>query len=81
MRPPLRSAGTGIRFTLALCLRARYMVAPDAPGASAAADEARSILTDLGAVTLLRGLPVVDQVATASPGRAAASPGHVAQHD
>ena len=47
----------GVRFDLALLLRSRAMLAPDDPGAQAAAEEARGILTDLGAVTLLRGLP------------------------
>jgi class 3 adenylate cyclase/tetratricopeptide (TPR) repeat protein len=48
----------GMRFSLALVLRARAMLAPSAEGAAAAAEEARAILTQLGAVTLLRGLPV-----------------------
>ena len=48
----------GVRFDLALLRRARAMLAPDDAGADAAAAEAREILTDLGAVTLLRGLPV-----------------------
>ena len=47
----------GLRFYLAVSLRARAMLAPDAEGAVSAADEARVILTELGAVTLLRGLP------------------------
>ena len=47
----------GVRFDLAVLRRARAMLAPDDPGADAAATEAREILTDLGAVTLLRGLP------------------------
>ena len=47
----------GLRFPLALCLRARAMLAPDADGAAAAADEARAVIGELGAVTLLRGLP------------------------
>ena len=49
--------GEGLRFWVAVSMRARAMLAPDADGAAAAADEARRILTDLGAVTLLRGLP------------------------
>ena len=47
----------GLRFYLAVSLRARAMLAPDAAGAVSAADEARVILTELGAVALLRGLP------------------------
>ena len=47
----------GLRFCLALTLRARAMLAPDADGAPAAAAEARAILLELGAVSLLRGLP------------------------
>ena len=48
----------GLRFWVALSMRARYLLAPDDPGAAAAANEARAILEDLGAITLLRGLPV-----------------------
>jgi class 3 adenylate cyclase len=48
----------GVRFDLALLRRARAMLAPGDAGADAAATEAREILTDLGAKTLLRGLPV-----------------------
>jgi class 3 adenylate cyclase/tetratricopeptide (TPR) repeat protein len=51
----------GVRFDLALILRARAMLDPDDPGAAAAAAEARAILTELGAVTLLRGLPAVGE--------------------
>jgi class 3 adenylate cyclase len=51
----------GVRFSLALALRARVMLAPSAEGAAAAADEARAILTQLGAITLLRGLPIATQ--------------------
>ena len=47
----------GARFDLAVLTRARVLLAPDDPGSAAVAAEARSILTDLGAVTLLRGLP------------------------
>src|SRR5258708_153814 len=47
----------GIRFNLALALRARAMLAPDAPDAAAIAQEARQIIDELGAVMLLRGLP------------------------
>ncbi len=47
----------GARFDLAVMVRARALLAPDDLGSAAAAAEARSILTDLGAVTLLRGLP------------------------
>ncbi len=47
----------GARFDVAVLARARALLAPGDPGAAAAATEARSILTDLGAVTLLRGLP------------------------
>ncbi len=49
--------GEGARFDLAVLARARALLAPDDPGSAAAAAEARSILTELGAVTLLRGLP------------------------
>jgi len=56
----------GARFDVAVLARARALLAPDDPGSAAAAAEARSILTDLGAVTLLRGLPpdpvAVDEV-------------------
>ena len=51
----LRSAG--VRFDLALLRRVRALLAPDDLGASDAAREATTILTELGAVTLLRGLP------------------------
>jgi class 3 adenylate cyclase/tetratricopeptide (TPR) repeat protein len=47
----------GLRFHLALILRARAMLAPDAEGGGSAADEARGILDELGASTLVRGLP------------------------
>ena len=47
----------GVRFDLALLLRSRALLAPDDPGAQAAAEESRAILTELGAVTLLRGMP------------------------
>jgi tetratricopeptide (TPR) repeat protein len=47
----------GLRFWVAVSMRARAMLAPEADGAASAADEARRIMTDLGAVTLLRGLP------------------------
>ena len=47
----------GLGFPLALCLRARAMLEPDADGAAAAAAEARAVIGELGAVTLLRGLP------------------------
>ena len=47
----------GLRFVAAQVLRARAMLAPDDTGADGAAAEARQILIDLGAVTMLRGLP------------------------
>jgi len=47
----------GLRFSLALTLRARAMLVPDADGAMDAATEARAVIDDLGAVALLRGLP------------------------
>ncbi len=47
----------GIRFDLALSLRARALVAPEADDAAAIAQEARATIEALGAVTLLRGLP------------------------
>jgi class 3 adenylate cyclase len=47
----------GVRWYLALTLRARALLAQDDQGATAAAAEARTILGELGAVTLLRGLP------------------------
>jgi class 3 adenylate cyclase len=55
----------GVRFDLALLRRARAMLAPDDAGADDAASEARQILTDLGALTLLRGLPASPAVALA----------------
>ena len=78
----------GVRFDLALLRRARALLAPDDPGAAAAAAEARAILEDLGARTLLRGLPagserspsdesaeLPDAAATADPGAAGVAPG------
>jgi hypothetical protein len=53
------------RFDLALVLRSRYLLAPAAPGAAGAAAEATAILSELGALTLLRGLP--DQPAGGLP--------------
>ena len=53
-----------VRFDLALLRRARALLAPDDPGAGAAAAEARAILEDLGARTLLRGLPAGQEPAT-----------------
>ncbi len=47
----------GIRFWAGVTSRSRALLAPEADGAMAAADEARQILSDLGATTLLRGLP------------------------
>jgi tetratricopeptide (TPR) repeat protein len=46
----------GVRFLAALLLRARAMLAPEDPGAPAAATEAVAVFHDLGAVTMLRGL-------------------------
>ncbi len=57
----------GVRFVLAGLLRARAILAPDDPGARAAASEARAILTELGAVTLLRGLPPTSDETAPSP--------------
>jgi class 3 adenylate cyclase len=50
-------SNAGVRFIAAQLLRARVMLAPDDAGAPAAAAQARAILTELGAVALLRGLP------------------------
>ena len=47
----------GIKFNLLVNLRSRAMLAPDADGAAAMAEEARSLIEELGAVALLRGLP------------------------
>ena len=52
-----------IQFDLALSLRARALVAPQAEDAAAVAQEARATLEALGAVTLLRGLPAAPVVA------------------
>ena len=49
--------GEGLRFTVAQLLRARVMLAPGDPGAPDAAARAREIVNDLGALTMLRGLP------------------------
>jgi class 3 adenylate cyclase/tetratricopeptide (TPR) repeat protein len=57
----------GLRYDLAWLRRARAMLAPDDQGAPAAAAEARAILSDLGALTLLRGLPA-DPELGAEPG-------------
>jgi hypothetical protein len=78
----------GVRFDLALLRRARAMLAPDDAGAEAATAEAREILTDLGAVTLLRGLPTPPDLvleddpigastaaASTDPGTAGVAPG------
>ncbi|MEO8228162.1 MAG: adenylate/guanylate cyclase domain-containing protein [Chloroflexota bacterium] len=78
----------GVRFALALIRRARVMLAPEDAGADAAAAEARAILTDLGAVTMLRGLPAPSVVmredeptgaqtahASTDPGTAGVAPG------
>ncbi len=56
----------GLRFLLAVALRARAMLAPAASGAAAAADEARVVLTEIGALTLLRGLPTASPTAAPS---------------
>jgi tetratricopeptide (TPR) repeat protein len=62
----------GLRFNVALTQRCRVLLAPDAPGAAAAATEARTLLLDMGALTLLRGLPADPE---SSPGsRSAAGP-------
>jgi len=50
----LRAAG--VRFMAAQFLRARAMLAPSDPGATAAAAEAAGIFRELGAVTMLRGI-------------------------
>jgi hypothetical protein len=47
----------GLRFPLAITLRARALLSPTVIGAAEAANEARMIINELGAVTLLRGLP------------------------
>ena len=57
----------GVGFCEALVQRSRYLLAPDDPGAPAAAAEAIRILTDLGAVTLLRGLPTAPTASTTPP--------------
>jgi class 3 adenylate cyclase/tetratricopeptide (TPR) repeat protein len=62
----------GIRFSLALALMCRVLVAPDAEGAADAASEARTILRELGAVTLLRG-PLADPAASTDPPPASSS--------
>jgi hypothetical protein len=64
----------GVRWDLALTLRARAMLAPDDPGAPTAAAEARAILTELGAVTLLRGLPPAPDAAPTEPSEAQPTP-------
>ncbi len=56
-----------VRFDVALLSRARFLLAPDDPGAAAAAAEARAILTDLGAVALLRGLPLEHVQSSTAP--------------
>jgi class 3 adenylate cyclase len=58
----------GVRFQLALVRLERAIFAPDVSGAADAAEEARSILEDLGAVTLLERL---DAHFTATDGPAA----------
>ncbi len=60
----------GLRFLLAVALRARAMLAPGADGAASAADEARAILTGIGAVTLLRGLPAASTATPSLPSEA-----------
>ena len=66
----LRSAG--VRFDLALVRRLRALLVPDDPGAADAAREATAILAELGAATLLRGLPAVpDASGEPDPGTAA----------
>jgi hypothetical protein len=50
------------------------MLAPDDPGAPTAAAEARAILTELGAVTLLRGLPPAPDAAPTEPSEAQPTP-------
>ena len=50
----------GVRWDLALIARARASLVPEDPGTPAAVAEARMILQELGAVTLLRGLPAED---------------------
>jgi class 3 adenylate cyclase len=64
----------GVQFDLALLRRARAMLSPDDAGADAATAEAREILSDLGAVTLLRGLPILPDVdGPEQPGRSSVS--------
>ncbi len=63
-------AGEG-RYLAALLWRARAMLAPDAPGARAAAERAASLFRGMGAVTLLRGLEeLLDGDAPALPSTA-----------
>jgi hypothetical protein len=62
-----------IRLDLALALRARALVAPEADDAAAIAQEARATIEALGAVTLLRGLPPAAAVAE-SPSETATEP-------
>jgi hypothetical protein len=52
-----RFRADGLRFPLAIGLRARALLSPTAVSAAEASDEARAVIDELGAVTLLRGLP------------------------
>ncbi len=67
----------GLRFSLAIVRRARYMLAPDDVGSASAADEVRTILTDLGALTLLRGLPTPPAASIAEDPAPAVAPAPV----
>ena len=49
--------GAGMRLTAAQLMRARAMLVPVDPGAAEAATRARAIFSELGAVTMFRGLP------------------------
>ena len=55
--PRQACATSGVRFELGLACLEHAVFLPDDPTAAAAADEARAIFTDLGAVTLLARLP------------------------
>ena len=62
-----------LRFDLALGLRARALLVPEADDAAPIAQEARAIIEALGAVTLLRGLPAAP-AAAGSPSETATEP-------
>jgi class 3 adenylate cyclase/tetratricopeptide (TPR) repeat protein len=64
----------GLRFFAAEFSRARAMLAPDAPGARAAAARAVAIFRELGAVTMLRGLHDLLDVSDVPQAEASATP-------